>query len=62
MDFILRDKRDLFMELSALAALARTPMLIAPGKHKDKDSKTNVAKKKKRKMAEASKVKNRRKK
>ena len=60
MDFILRDKRDLFMELSAIAALAKTSMLIAPSKNKD--SKTNVAKKKKRKTVEASKAKNRRRK
>lgn len=59
MDFILRDKRDLFMELSALAAL----MGIRCYQHlsKRKDSKTNVAKKEKRKIAEASKAKNRRK-
>lgn len=62
MDFILRDKRDLFMELSALAAMTRHPMLTSHSKSKDKDLKTNVAKKKKRKIAEASKAKNRRRK
>ena len=60
MDFVLRNRRDLFMELSAIAAMARVLMLTEP--RKNKNSKTNVAKKKKRKIAEASKAKNRRRK
>lgn len=61
MDFFLRNRRsDLFMELSAIAAMAKVPMLTAP--RKNKNSKTNVAKKKKRKTVEASKAKNRRRK